>query len=98
MKTGGGMITFFLKGGLVESRQFLENLNIFTLAVSLGGPESLAEHPAIMTHSNLTNEQKKKVNISDNLIRLSVGIEDYDDIQTDISHALDCVGIAKSKL
>ena len=88
MRTGGGMITFFLKGGLIESRQFLENLKLFTLAESLGAVESLAEHPAIMTHASVPPEQRVVLGIGDNLIRLSVGIEDYQDIENDIANAL----------
>jgi cystathionine gamma-lyase len=76
MRGFGGMITFFLKGGLSESRIFLENLQLFALAESLGAVESLAEHPAIMTHASVPPEQRKMLGISDSLIRLSVGIED----------------------
>ena len=97
MRTGGGMITFFLKGGLQESRQFLENVKLFTLAVSLGNVESLAEHPAIMTHSTVAREQRQKVGISDSLIRLSVGVENYDDLEKDLATALNHVKIS-SKL
>ena len=88
MKMPGGMITFFLKGGLKESRNFLENLQIFTLAESLGGVESLAEHPAIMTHASIPPETRKYLGISDNLVRLSVGIEDSNDLIDDLDDAL----------
>eukprot|EP01095_Lingulamoeba_sp_RSL-Kostka_P005065 TRINITY_DN16428_c0_g1_i1.p1 TRINITY_DN16428_c0_g1~~TRINITY_DN16428_c0_g1_i1.p1 ORF type:complete len:417 (-),score=174.38 TRINITY_DN16428_c0_g1_i1:215-1384(-) len=87
----GGMVTFFIKGGLDESRTFLENLKVFSLAESLGGVESLAEHPAIMTHASVPPELRKKLGISDTLIRLSVGIEETEDILEDISNALDQV-------
>jgi cystathionine gamma-lyase len=84
----GGMITIFLKGGLAESRRFLENVHLFALAESLGGVESLIEHPAIMTHASVPPENRKKLGISDTLIRISVGIEDCDDLVADLDHAL----------
>lgn len=87
----GGMITFWLKGGLDQSRQFLENLKLFACAESLGGVESLAEHPVIMTHASVPAEQRAKLGISDSLCRLSVGIEDSEDILNDLKRALDCV-------
>jgi len=89
----GGMITFFLKGGLKESRIFLENLRIFVLAESLGAVESLAEHPAIMTHASVPPEQRKTLGISDNLVRLSVGVENVEDLLADIKHGLDAIPI-----
>jgi cystathionine gamma-lyase len=85
---GGGMITIFLKGGIAESRRFLENVNIFALAESLGGVESLIEHPAIMTHASVPTEQRKVLGISDSLVRLSVGIEHTDDLLADLEQAL----------
>lgn len=91
MRTGGGMITFLLKGGMKESRAFLENLKLFTLAESLGAVESLAEHPAIMTHASVPPKQRKEIGILDNLVRLSVGIENIEDIMADLKRALDCV-------
>jgi len=87
----GGMITFWLKGGLKESRLFLENLKIFACAESLGGVESLAEHPAIMTHASVPPEERVKLGISDSMCRLSIGIEDLDDILQDLTHALDSI-------
>lgn len=84
----GGMITIFLKGGLAESRRFLENVHLFALAESLGGVESLIEHPAIMTHASVPPENRAKLGISDNLIRISVGIEDCDDLIADLDAAL----------
>lgn len=84
----GGMITIFLKGGLAESRRFLENVHIFALAESLGGVESLIEHPAIMTHASVPPENRAKLGISDTLVRLSIGIEDVDDLIADLDHAL----------
>jgi len=87
MKGFGGMITFFLKGGIAESRRFLENLKIFALAESLGGVESLVDHPAIMTHASIPKEVREQLGIYDNLIRLSVGIEDSDDLIKDLELA-----------
>jgi cystathionine gamma-lyase len=84
MKGFGGMITFFLKGGIEESRRFLENLKLFSLAESLGGVESLVDHPAIMTHASIPKEVREKLGIYDNLIRLSVGIEDSEDLINDL--------------
>lgn len=85
----GGMITFWIKGGLDQARVFLETLKIFALAESLGGVESLAEHPAIMTHASVPAEARKRLGISDTLIRLSVGIEEEEDIVKDILDALE---------
>lgn len=84
----GGMITFFIKGGLPEARSFLEKVEIFTLAESLGGVESLIEHPAIMTHASIPAETRKELGIHDNLIRISVGIEDLEDLRSDLEQAL----------
>ncbi|CAI5442463.1 unnamed protein product [Caenorhabditis angaria] len=83
-----GMISFYLKGGLEQSRTFLSSLKVFTLAESLGGYESLAELPAIMTHASVPAEVRKELGISDNLIRISVGIEDLDDLIADLDQAL----------
>jgi cystathionine gamma-lyase len=87
----GGMVTFWLKGGIQQARQFLENLRLFALAESLGGVESLAEHPAIMTHASVSAEERAKLGINDSLCRLSVGIEDIDDIIKDLTNALNAV-------
>jgi cystathionine gamma-lyase (EC 4.4.1.1) len=84
----GGMVTFFIKGGLVSARSFLERVEIFSLAESLGGVESLIEHPAIMTHASLPEEVKEKLGISDELIRISVGIENIDDLIDDLERSL----------
>jgi cystathionine gamma-lyase len=91
MRGFGGMVTFFLKGGLAESRTWLENLKLFALAESLGAVESLAEHPAIMTHASVPADQRKALGISDSLIRLSVGCEDLEDILADLNNAFDAV-------
>jgi cystathionine gamma-lyase len=87
----GGMITFFIKGGLPAARTFLENVKVFSLAESLGGVESLIEHPAIMTHASVPPEQRKILGIDDGLIRLSVGIEHIDDLLADLEHAFSAV-------
>jgi cystathionine gamma-lyase len=88
MKLFGGMITVVLKGGLENSRKFLENCKIFSLAESLGGVESLIEHPAIMTHASIPEKEREKLGISDGLVRLSVGIEDLEDLLEDLKNAL----------
>ncbi|HEY0190439.1 MAG TPA: cystathionine gamma-synthase [Kofleriaceae bacterium] len=83
----GGMISFVLAGGLEASRKFLSATQIFTLAESLGGVESLVEHPAIMTHASVPAETRDKLGIADGFIRLSVGIEDVADQQADLERA-----------
>lgn len=83
----GGMITFFIKGGMTAARKFLESVEVFALAESLGGVESLIEHPAIMTHASVPAEQRKALGIDDSLIRLSVGVEDVDDLLADLEQA-----------
>ena len=84
----GGMVTFFIKGSLKESRKFLENTKLFSLAESLGGVESLVDHPAIMTHASIPKKIRERIGISNNLIRLSVGIEDIDDLIDDLEKTL----------
>lgn len=84
----GGMITFFLKDGLDKARRMLESVQVFTLAESLGGVESLIEHPAIMTHASVPKEVREELGITDGLVRLSVGIEHYDDLLADLDRAL----------
>ena len=84
----GGMITITLKGDLGDARRFLERTELFSLAESLGGVESLIEHPAIMTHASIPAAQRAALGISDTLCRLSVGIEDIDDLKADLKHAL----------
>jgi cystathionine gamma-lyase len=83
----GGMISFVLRGGLDQARRFLSACQIFTLAESLGGVESLIEHPAIMTHASVPPENRAKLGIVDGFIRLSVGIEDVADLQADLEGA-----------
>jgi cystathionine gamma-lyase len=84
----GGMVTAVLKGGLDAARGFLERCELFSLAESLGGVESLIEHPAIMTHASLPPEVRAALGISDGLVRLSVGVEDVDDLIADLAAAL----------
>jgi cystathionine beta-lyase len=81
------MISFVVAGGLDASRRFLSSCQIFTLAESLGGVESLVEHPAIMTHASVPPERRAQLGIADGLIRLSVGIEDVADQQADLERA-----------
>ncbi|KAM8805731.1 cystathionine gamma-lyase-like [Eudromia elegans] len=83
-----GMITFYIKGNLENAVAFLKSLKIFALAESLGGYESLAEHPAIMTHASVPKEDREVLGISDTLIRLSVGLEDEEDLLEDLDQAL----------
>jgi cystathionine gamma-lyase len=85
----GGMITFRIRGGFAEADRFLTSTRLFTLAESLGGVESLAEHPAQMTHGSIPEAERAVLGIGDNLIRLSVGIEDVDDLLRDVEHALE---------
>lgn len=87
MQGPGGMITFHIKGGLEAARKFLESVKIFALAESLGGVESLIEHPAIMTHASVPPENRKALGIDDSLIRLSVGVEDLEDLLADLKSA-----------
>eukprot|EP01087_Luapelamoeba_hula_P021606 TRINITY_DN7594_c0_g1_i1.p1 TRINITY_DN7594_c0_g1~~TRINITY_DN7594_c0_g1_i1.p1 ORF type:complete len:392 (-),score=68.80 TRINITY_DN7594_c0_g1_i1:22-1197(-) len=88
MRGFGGMVSFTLKGDITQARQFLENLHLFALAESLGAVESLANHPAIMTHASVPPESRAKLGITDALVRLSVGVEDADDILSDLESAL----------
>ena len=88
MKGFGGMISVVLKGGLDSATRFLEKTRIFSLAESLGGVESLIEHPAIMTHASIPREVREEIGISDGLVRLSVGIESLEDLVDDIENAL----------
>ncbi|WP_419172904.1 trans-sulfuration enzyme family protein [Halobacteriovorax sp.] len=83
----GGMITFFLKGDIRKSKKFLQNVDMFSLAESLGGVESLIEHPAIMTHASVPKNVRESIGLTDNLIRLSVGIEDANDLISDLERA-----------
>jgi cystathionine beta-lyase/cystathionine gamma-synthase len=84
----GGMITIYLDSDLAGARRFLENTRLFSLAESLGGVESLIEHPALMTHGSIPAEQRAALGIDDTLIRLSVGVEDLNDLRGDLADAL----------
>ena len=84
----GGIVTFFIKGDLEDARRFLERCDVFSLAESLGGVESLVDHPAIMTHASVPEKERAALGISDTLIRLSVGIEAVDDLIADLDQAL----------
>lgn len=88
MKGFGGMISFEIKGGLPEAKKFVESTKLFLLAESLGGVESLIELPAVMTHASIPVDRRHAMGISDGLIRISVGIEHYDDLQADLQQAL----------
>ncbi len=90
---GGGIVTFFIEGGLAKARPFLEACRIFALAESLGGVESLIEHPAIMTHASVPPETREALGLTDALIRLSVGIEDLDDLLDDLDQAFAAAGL-----
>jgi cystathionine gamma-lyase len=88
MKGFGGMIAIYLNSDLAGARRFLENTRLFALAESLGGVESLIEHPALMTHGSVPAEQRNQLGIDDTLIRLSVGVEDVEDLKSDLEMAL----------
>jgi cystathionine gamma-lyase len=88
LPVGGGMITCILKGGISKTKSFLERLQIFSLAESLGGVESLVDHPAIMTHASVSPEMREELGIDDALVRISVGIEDCNDLIRDVEQAL----------
>lgn len=88
MSASGGMITAILKGELEFTRRFLERCEVFALAESLGGVESLIEHPAIMTHASVPREQREALGIRDSLVRISVGVEDVRDLISDLDGAL----------
>ena len=88
MDAFGGMVTIFTKGGLAAAKTMLERVELFTLAESLGGVESLIEHPGIMTHASIPPERRAALGVDDALVRLSVGVEDIDDLRRDLEHAL----------
>lgn len=85
----GGIVSFLIKGNINTAKTFLENVKIFALAESLGGVESLIEHPALMTHSGLEQNERNKIGITDTFIRISVGIENINDLINDIQQALE---------
>lgn len=88
MRGFGGMVSIYLKGGAEAARRFCERTKLFALAESLGGVESLVNHPAIMTHASVPAEIRARLGIGDNLVRLSVGVEDVADLQADLAEAL----------
>lgn len=88
MRSGGGMISVDLDGGTTQARTFLTSLHLFTLAESLGGVESLAEHPAVMTHASIPEAMRRSLGIGDGLVRLSVGLEHVEDLWRDLEGAL----------
>jgi cystathionine gamma-lyase len=90
----GGIVTVELNAGLAETKRMLERTSLFALAESLGGVESLIEHPAIMTHATIPPDQRRALGISDGLIRLSVGVEDVSDLRADLETALKAVSAA----
>jgi len=97
MRSGGGMIAFRVKGGEAEARQLMKSLKIITLAESLGGVESLIEHPAKMTHLSVDPKVREALGITDNLVRLSVGIEDVADLKADLEQALRIISAPAAK-
>jgi len=92
MSAPGAMISFELKGGLEAGRTMMDSVKLCGLAVSLGGVESLIQHPASMTHASMGAEARLRANITDGLVRISVGIESPDDIIADVAQAMDCIG------
>jgi cystathionine gamma-lyase len=88
----GGMISAELATDLAGCKRFLERVRLFTLAESLGGTDSLIEHPAIMTHASVPAEQRRAIGTAEGLVRLSVGIEDIDDLIADLDEALAAIG------
>jgi cystathionine gamma-lyase len=88
MKGSGGMVSVWLKGGFEAAKRFMERTELFACAESLGGVESLANHPAVMTHASVPEERRAKLGVTDNLVRLSVGIEDLADLRAELSEAL----------
>jgi methionine-gamma-lyase len=88
-KCAGAMLSFDVKGGEKEAFAFLNNLKLIKLAVSLGGTESLAEHPMTMTHAGVAPEHREEMGVTPKMVRLSVGVENYNDIIWDISQALE---------
>ena len=88
MRGAGGVIAFELKGGLETAKAFADSLELFKVAVSLGDAESLIQHPASMTHSTYSPEARNDAGISDNLLRISVGLEQVEDLINDLDQAM----------
>ncbi len=91
MRGFGGMVTIVLKTDLEGTRRFLENTELFSLAESLGGVESLINHPALMTHASVPKDQREKLGVTDSLVRISVGVEDLRDLTDDLKFALEAI-------
>jgi cystathionine beta-lyase/cystathionine gamma-synthase len=91
MRGFGGMVTIVLKADLAGTRRFLENTELFALAESLGGVESLINHPALMTHASVPKEKREALGVTDSLVRLSVGVEDVRDLIDDLKFALEAI-------
>ncbi|MGO4776421.1 PLP-dependent transferase, partial [Lysobacter sp. 2RAB21] len=84
----GGMVSIYVKGGMDGARRMMERCELFTIAESLGGVESLVNHPAVMTHASIPPDRRAALGITDNLVRLSVGVEDLADLRAELEHAL----------
>jgi methionine-gamma-lyase len=84
----GAMVCFGVRGGLKAGQELMNRVELFTLAVSLGGVESLIEHPASMTHASVPRDEREAAGITDDLVRVSVGCEDIEDLQADLEQAL----------
>ena len=97
MKGFGSMISFELEGGMEAGRQLMDGVQVAALAVSLGGVESLIEHPASMTHASISPEDRRLAGYSDGLVRYSVGIEDVEDLIADLRQGLDAVSAQSTK-
>jgi len=91
MASFGGMISFYLKADFEGCKRLMKHVKIFTVAESLGGVESLIEHPSSMTHASVPKEERERIGVTESLLRLSVGIEDVDDLVTDLSQGLEQV-------
>jgi O-succinylhomoserine sulfhydrylase len=89
MKAGGGILTLTVKGGLQRAQRFIDKLQMISITPNLGDSRSIVTHPASTTHSKLSAEERKQVGITDGLIRLSVGLEHYEDILQDVERALE---------
>jgi cystathionine beta-lyase/cystathionine gamma-synthase len=94
MSGGSGIVTLQLEADLETTKDFVSGLALFSLAESLGGIESLIDHPASMTHASIPRAEREKVGIFDGLVRLSVGIENVEDLLADIGQALDKAGLS----
>jgi methionine-gamma-lyase len=94
MRGGGAVMSFGVKGGLAAGKQLMDNLEVCTLAVSLGGIETLIEHPASMTHAGMPQAERLQAGITDDLVRIAVGCEDYADLEADLARVLDTIGAA----